>query len=370
MSISGGKEEINLRALAVEDLKPGMTLARTIVNDDMVVVLSENTLLTKAHITRLQYLNVPAVYIKDEYELSTNFQNVQAMLNPGNAFVTEYKEVIHTAEEIFSATAQSGAVPVEQTRNFVSEGIQPLSKQSGVIDYLYALNYLAGSVYNHSLRVSILCGVLAKWMHMPHEKARDIMLAGFLHDIGKTEFSQRLLDKSVTCFSFSSLNDADQDEYIKHTLDGQHILSSQEGLSDGVKLAALQHHERMDGSGFPFNSSGDEINEYAKIVMLADIYDNVTTERVGEVKATPFTAIERINGEMYSTLDPTYCVPFLNNLKLAFMGSTVGLSNGRTGVIVRYIADFSARPLVRLSQEEIIDLNEHPDIYIIEYNPK
>ena len=116
MSISGGKEEINLRALAVEDLKPGMTLARTIVNDDMVVVLSENTLLTKAHITRLQYLNIPAVYIKDEYELSTNFQNVQAMLNPGNAFVTEYKEVIHTAEEIFSATAHSSPVPLEQTK--------------------------------------------------------------------------------------------------------------------------------------------------------------------------------------------------------------------------------------------------------------
>ena len=59
------KEGIILRAVSVDDLKPGMILARTIVNPDMVVVLSEDTLLTKAHITRLSFLNIPVVYIKD-----------------------------------------------------------------------------------------------------------------------------------------------------------------------------------------------------------------------------------------------------------------------------------------------------------------
>ena len=52
---------------------------------------------------------------------------------------------------------------------------------------------------------------------------------------------------------------------MKHTLDGHHILSVKPDISEGVKLAALQHHERMDGSGFPFNSSGKDIHEYARI---------------------------------------------------------------------------------------------------------
>ena len=68
-----------MRAVSVEDLKPGMILARTIVNPDMVVVLSEDTLVTKAHITRLTFLNIPVVYIKDEYELSQNYQAVSAI---------------------------------------------------------------------------------------------------------------------------------------------------------------------------------------------------------------------------------------------------------------------------------------------------
>lgn len=70
-----------MRAVSVEDLKPGMILARTLVNDDMVVVLSEDTLLTKAHITRLNFLNIAVVYIKDEYELSKNYQTASSIFN-------------------------------------------------------------------------------------------------------------------------------------------------------------------------------------------------------------------------------------------------------------------------------------------------
>ncbi|MDY6295048.1 MAG: phosphohydrolase, partial [Schwartzia succinivorans] len=105
-----------MRSVSLEELSPGMILARSIINDDMVVVLSEGTLLTKAHITRLGFLDIPTVYIKDEYELSETFQNVSAMFNPSNAFVTEYKEVLSTARSIFDETAKSNQAPVEKSR--------------------------------------------------------------------------------------------------------------------------------------------------------------------------------------------------------------------------------------------------------------
>ena len=89
-----------MRAVSVEDLKPGMILARTLVNDDMIVILSENTLLTKAHITRLTFLNIPVVYVKDEYELSKNYQAVAAIFNRGNAFLKDYKSVVSAARHI------------------------------------------------------------------------------------------------------------------------------------------------------------------------------------------------------------------------------------------------------------------------------
>ncbi len=224
-----------MRAVSAEDLKPGMLLARTIVNSDMVVVLSEDTLLTKAHITRLTFLNIPVVYIKDEYELNQNYQTVTAIFNRGNAFIKEYESVVQEARSIFAEAGKSGQIPLESTETMVQDKLAPLSKNSGVIDYVYDLNHRASDIYNHSLRVSILAGVIAKWMHFDHAKISDIILAGFLHDIGKTKFPQRLLDKNV-----NTLQGADYEAYIQHTVDGHHILNNVPGLSEGVKLAARE----------------------------------------------------------------------------------------------------------------------------------
>lgn len=354
-----------MRAVSVEDLKPGMILARTIVNSSMVVVLSEDTLLTKAHITRLTFLNIPVVYVKDDYELNQNYQSVSAIFNRGNAFVKEYSGVIQTARSIFAETSKSGKIPVAKTEKMVSDTLEPLAKSSGTIDYLYELNHLASDVYNHSLRVAILAGVIAKWMHFDKAKTTDIMLAGFLHDIGKTKFSERLLEKNVT-----KLQGDDYETYIQHTVDGHHILNQQTGLSEGVKLSALQHHERMDGSGFPFNCAGNSIHEYARIVMIADIYDNITTEREGYIKQTPFAAIANLTENMFSSLDPAVCVPVLTHIKDAFLGSKVTLSNGEKGVIAAYPNDFAAHPVINISPDKIINLNEHHELTITEYNPK
>ena len=148
-----------MKALTVGQLQAGMELARTVVNDDMVVILSENTLLTKAHITRLSFLNIPQVYVKDEYELSPNYQSVMTIFNRSNAFTAEYREVIREVNNIFEATTNNGEIPVEKTQTLVQDSLAPMSKQSGVIDYLDGLTHKAEALSNHSMRVSILAGV-------------------------------------------------------------------------------------------------------------------------------------------------------------------------------------------------------------------
>ncbi len=148
------------------------------------------------------------------------------------------------------------------------------------------------------------------------------------------------------------------------------ILSASSGLSEGVKRAALQHHEAMDGTGFPFGINGSDIHLYARMIAVADFYDNIITEREGSRKETPFAAIDRITADMYTKLDPTVCVPFLTNLKDAFLGSRVYLSNGLSGTIVRYTNDYASRPLIRVLDSELFDMNIYPDVQILEYNPK
>ena len=354
-----------MRSVPVEELRPGMVLARSIINDDMIVVLSEGTILSKAHITRLGFLDVPVAYVKDEYELSEAFQNVSALSDAGSAFASGYKDVIREAKTIFDETVKSGKAPVEKSREVIRNTVAPMAKESGVMDYLLEVNHLATDVYNHSVRVSVLAGVLAKWMRLSKQETQDVILAGFLHDIGKIRFPERLLEHRV-----ETLSGEDREAYEQHTVDGQQILSVCNDLPDGVRLAAMQHHEAMDGSGFPFGLTGSDIHIYARIIALADLYDNVTTEREGFRKETPFVAIDRITSEMYTKLDPVVCVPFITNIKTAFLGSRVSLSGGLSGTIVRYANDYAARPLIRVTDTELLDLNEYPDIRILEYNPK
>jgi HD-GYP domain-containing protein (c-di-GMP phosphodiesterase class II) len=116
--------------------------------------------------------------------------------------------------------------------------------------------------------------------------------------------------------------------------------------------------------------AANDIHEYAKIVAVADLYDTITTEREGFLKQTPFSAIEKITNEMFSTLDPQICIPFLNNIQQVFIGSQVLLSDQRKGKIIQYPKDFAALPLIEMEDGEILNMNLHPKIKVIEYNPE
>lgn len=353
-----------MKKVTINELQPGMKLARTIINENMIVVLAENTQLTAAHIHRLEALGVREVQIKDDYDLSPQNFLVQAMISRSHAFVAEYYDVLATAEKIFKTTARTKELPIDPIKNLIADSISPMIKESGIIDYIYELKHINNSVYNHSLRVSILSGVLAKWMNFSKAETQDVILAGLLHDIGKTQMDEALAEKNI-----EELTENEYEIYIQHTLTGYEMLKDKNDIADGIKRAALQHHEKNNGSGFPFNSSADDIHLYAKIISVTDLYDNITTEREGFLKQTPFSAIAQIAKEMFTTLDPKICVPFIINVQQSFIGSQVLLSDKQKGKIIQYTKDFYALPVICTESKEIIDLNTRPELSIIEYNP-
>ena len=361
-----------MHIVTLDKLQPGMILARSLFNDDLVVVLSAGTVLTNAHLIRLRFLNVDQVFIRDEAdrraeEAKEDFPAYKKKL----IFQQNYEDAKKEVREVFEEISKGPIQPetVDKSRYVVRHEIVPMSKNSAAVDYLYEMKNLDDDIYTHSIRVSIIAGLIAKWMYMSPKVMREIVLAAFLHDIGKTKFDSRLRGKKV-----ENLKGEDLARYQRHPQDGYGLLMKSPDLSTDVKLAVLQHHERMDGSGFPNHRKANTIHLYARIICIADIYDNITSERQGYIKQTPFAAIERFKQEMYHGLDPNICVPILTRIRDSLLGSTVLLNTGQIGRITYFAKDILAKPLIELEgipagYETTIDLNQHSELQIVEYNP-
>ena len=350
-----------MRAVSLERLEDGMILGRTVTNGEMVIVLSEGTVLNRAHITRLKSLDIPVVYIKEESDLQPKKQQASASIKRDAAFTKDFEAVSKYADEVFESL-KNGEIPKEQTDK-VAAHILPLADNSGTIDFLFSLGHLNATLALHSQRVAILSGILAKWMHFDWKDIKTIVTAAFLHDVGKIKMPERLIGRDP-----ENLKEEDYKTYTDHCSDGEEMLK-EAGFNDVIQKVALYHHEKMDGTGFPNGLSGGAIPPYARLVAVADTYDNLTSEKPGNVKRTPFYAVSYFVHEIYSSLDPVVCVPLLTRIKDSLIGSRVTLSDGRRGIVAMYPNDFSASPIISLDGGGDVNLNKSTDISIAAYEP-
>ena len=127
--------------------------------------------------------------------------------------------------------------------------------------------------YIHSLNVAILCHEFAKWMHMTEEEQDILTLAGLLHDVGKMGVPGKIIKKA------GSLPEEEYSVIRQHPQKGYDFLKKHP-LDERIMNAALMHHERCDGSGYPNGLKADEIDDFAKIVGIADCYDALTSAGV------------------------------------------------------------------------------------------
>ncbi len=352
-----------MKRIQIDQVQPGMVLSKTVLNSDFIVILAENTVLTQAHITRLKFLDVDELYVKDAFEMNANETAAQFLLSRSNAFAGKYKTVLRVIENIFVNIDRDGHIPKEKINSLLRSSVIPMVHESGTMDYLYQLKNVNGSLYNHCLRVALLSGVLAKWSHLRKKQIEEVVQAGLLHDIGKMQLPKGLLERNIENFT-----SVEFEEYKLHPQKGYDMLLN-EDIPQEIKYAVLQHHERNDGSGYPRRLTGRDIHPYAKIIAVVDLYEHLTMERPGFVRKTPFDALQEITKEMFSKLEPSYCMPFIENVQQSFLGSKVVLSDLREGVIAYYPKDYAALPFVKIKDNEVIDLNWTRDLHIVEYTP-
>lgn len=342
----------------VENLRPGMVLAKDIVSARGVVMLNVNSVLTEQSIDRIKCWGF------DSLDIAEGFSDDEGIKSKGaevkRDFSIKYTSVVEKVKDAFQSIRCRKKVPLDQLKDLADQVTESLVESKGVINYLHMLQLVDDYIFQHSVNVAVLSGLFGRWLGVPEPQIKELVFAGLLHDIGKTQIPLEILNKP------GKLTKNETDIMQRHAVLGYEILKKSGITEPSILESVWEHHERLDGSGYPRGIVGDKVNTNAKIVAIADIYDAMTSDRVYRRRVTPFSVTETLCSEMFNKLDPTMCAVILNCLRDFFIGNIVVLSDGRQGEVIYVDKSREFRPIVRTSNGEYINLKEKRDITIVE----
>ena len=216
----------------------------------------------------------------------------------------------------------------------------------------------------HPVNVTIISLLLGRAMALTPPELLDLGVASFLHDMGKTRLPDRvlLLDEN-----FST---AEYELYQEHVVEGSALAKSM-GLTPGARQAIAQHHELMDGSGFPTGSKGDTLSSIAKILALVNRYDTLCNPGRSAAAITPHEALSLIFAQLKTRYDSATLSAFIRMMGVYPPGSVVQLVDERFAIVVSVN---SIRPLkprlivcepgIPKDEALILDLAQTPSIGI------
>lgn len=354
-----------MKEIASYNLKEGMVLARDVTTKGGQIVLEKGKTLTKQSILRLSFYNIQSAYIADEEDdkptgpsapkaYSQKIKTSQKF----QSFQVDHTIILSQIKSAFEAYVNQG-VPLD-TR-FLTSKVEELFNSCKtsleLFNMLHNMHSSEDSVYAHSLNVSLICRQIGKWSKVDPATLETLTLAGLLHDIGKLKIPEEILNKP------GKYTDEEYALVKMHTQYSYDLLQPL-AIDQHVKLAALSHHERCDGSGYPRGLKLENIDVLARIVGIADVYDAMTTARSYRAPLCPFQVIENFERDGLQKYDPKFILTFLQHIAGTYQNHRILLSDGRSANIVMLNSKQLSKPIVQLDDGSCIDLSTTSGLHI------
>lgn len=352
-----------MRLVPIQYVKSGSFLAKSIYDDKGAVLLREGVKLTDNYIKRIMQLGIFSMYINDEY----SEKEVEDLIKPElrQKAIKTIKDTFYSFDKFNSTSSKNimddKKLATEKQNYFKSIGeivmeiIDELLGRKTVLINVVDIKSLDNYTYQHSVNVAVLSLVLGIQLQLNKKKLYDLCLGALIHDVGKALISNDILLKT------DKLTNEEINVIREHTLKGYDFLKGSIDISSIARIIALQHHEREDGKGYPEGRNGDEINELAKIVAVADVYDALTSDRPFRKAMSPNDAVEYIMANGQTQFDYEVVKAFSKTIVPYPEGTVVRLSNGEIAVVEEVFPNFTLRPKVKIIKKKD---EKGEDIYI------
>lgn len=344
-----------MRICSVENLKPGIKLGKPVYDVKGTFLLAKDIILTEVMIKRLIQNKIYFVYIDDEISKGISIESIiddQAKAK----IVLTMKDIM---DNKISSRSNPGMIPIDDFKkigNIVDNLMEEIKNKS---DLSYMAVELMGTdmnTYSHSVNVAILSILNAVNYGYSMDMCKKIGIGALLHDIGKTKIDVSILQK-VDPFTMEEFI-----EMKRHSEYGYEMVRKDPSISAISKSIILNHHEKLDGTGYPNKIEARYIPDFVRIVTMADMFDAMTTDRVYRKRIPVHMALELLMADCVSKIDSNVYKKFVENVIMYPPGTMVELNEGSKGLVIKYDKYNPTRPKIRITQSERFEFMTEIDL--------
>lgn len=355
-----------MRAVSIENLESGVMLAKTIFAPDGRVLLRKGSELSAKAIATLARLGYQYIYVLDELTADIEAPELvdDEFRNMATQSVREAFEAVVQGGDKFSRTGINFKAISDVAGNLVEQILANPELSIQIVDLKSYDQY----TFQHSVNVAVLGVVLGKSLRMNFGDLKDLAIGLLLHDLGNVTIPEHILKKPT------KLTDEEFKYVYEHPRSGFELLRHCEGISATSKIVALQHHERLNGTGYPKGLKGPDIHLNSQIGAIVDSYDALTSDRNYRKRYLPHEAIEYL----MASGDTHFSFELVKNFTTMVApyppGTIIQLSSGDVGVVAKVDMAVASRPLLRMMRNaagtpypvgEELDLQKYPTVTIV-----
>ncbi len=357
--------------ILVDHLKEGCILTDDVLSKTNRPIMGKKTVLTA------EMIEILKIFLVKEVDVEKTLVNGHPFHAPvlgggdkktalksneyGQSFISSFLQAKQEFKKEFISWQSGMQIDIAKIRNIVVPLIEQDDITSSDIFNLHHYSSKNDYLYDHPLGVGMISAFIAKKLNYNKGDVTQIALAGCLSDCGMARISPSLLYKNTT------LTVDEFEEIKKHPTYSYQMVKSSPLLKEATKIAILHHHERMDGSGYPFGEKASRIHPFAKILAVADSFHAMTSERIYKPKLSPFKVLEMINEELFGEFDITPLKALSSAIMNYSVGTKIRLSDGQAAEIIFVEEKNPARPLVKLLESgQILALEKNRHLHIEE----
>ncbi len=297
----------------------------------------------------------------------TIYEDKQPVESELGAATTAFTKTQDLLQKVVEDIRSGNQMQVQVVESVIEDMVDSMVRNPDAMMWVARMREQSTVAYDHGLSVAINLVAFGRHLGFPKEQLAHLGVMGLLLDIGKIRIPRELLEKNT------SLTPDEFKEMKRHVIYSMEILAQTANVNPDVTEGVSQHHERMDGSGYPYGLSGKNIGIYGKMCAISDTYAAITKKRPYAQPASPHDALQMLSNWSGTLFQADMVEHFIQSIGVFPVGSLVELSTGEVAVIISHNKQKRLRPKVLVVTDPDKTLRKHPSvkdlIYDVSDNP-